>query len=52
VDQQERYAEASIRFDPLSVTVIILVVMAIAFLTGTLPAARSKADPVESLRYE
>ncbi|MBH0116183.1 ABC transporter permease [Salinibacterium sp. NG253] len=42
-----------IAFDPLSVTVIILVVMAIAFLAGTLPAARAaKADPVESLRYE
>jgi len=42
-----------IAFDPLSITVIILVVMAVAFLTGTLPAARAaKADPVESLRYE
>ncbi|GHD79409.1 putative ABC transport system permease protein [Salinibacterium amurskyense] len=42
-----------IAFDPLSITVIILVVMAIAFLAGTLPAARAaKADPVESLRYE
>ncbi|GAA1208394.1 ABC transporter permease [Rhodoglobus aureus] len=42
-----------IAFDPLSVTVIILVVMAIAFLAGTLPAARAaRADPVESLRYE
>ena len=42
-----------IAFDPLSITIIILVVMAIAFLAGTLPAARAaKADPVESLRYE
>jgi len=42
-----------IAFDPLSISVIILVVMAIAFLAGTLPAARAaKADPVESLRYE
>jgi putative ABC transport system permease protein len=42
-----------IAFDPLSVAVIILVVMAIAFLAGTLPAARAaRADPVESLRYE
>lgn len=42
-----------IAFDPASITVIILVVMAIAFLAGTLPAARAaSADPVESLRYE
>ncbi|NYD67926.1 ABC transporter permease [Agromyces atrinae] len=42
-----------IAFDPLSIATIILVVMGIAFLAGTLPAARAaKADPVESLRYE
>ena len=42
-----------IAFDPVSIAVIILVVMAIAFLAGTLPAARAaRADPVESLRYE
>lgn len=42
-----------IAFDPVSVATIILVVMGIAFLAGTLPAARAaKADPVESLRYE
>jgi len=42
-----------IAFDPLSILVIILVVMAIAFLAGTLPAARAaRANPVESLRYE
>ncbi|HXH33091.1 MAG TPA: FtsX-like permease family protein [Plantibacter sp.] len=42
-----------IAFDPASIAVIILVVMVIAFLAGTLPAARAaKADPVESLRYE
>jgi putative ABC transport system permease protein len=42
-----------IAFDPISVAVIILVVMAIAFLAGTIPAARAaRADPVESLRYE
>jgi putative ABC transport system permease protein len=42
-----------IAFDPASIVVIILVVMAIAFLAGTLPAARAaRADPVESLRYE
>ncbi|MFG6444881.1 ABC transporter permease [Microbacterium sp. P06] len=42
-----------IAFDPLSIAVVILIVMGIAFLAGTLPAARAaKADPVESLRYE
>ncbi|MFI8632324.1 ABC transporter permease [Microbacterium sp. NPDC077663] len=42
-----------IAFDPVSITGIVLVVMGIAFLAGTLPAARAaRADPVESLRYE
>ncbi|MBB2976169.1 putative ABC transport system permease protein [Microbacterium endophyticum] len=42
-----------IAFNPVSIATIILVVMLIAFLAGTLPAARAaKADPVESLRYE
>ncbi len=42
-----------IAFDPLSVGSIILLIMAIAFVAGTLPAARAaKADPVTSLRYE
>ena len=42
-----------IAFDPVAITGIIVVVMAIAFLAGTLPAARAaRADPVESLRYE
>ncbi|MWV60349.1 ABC transporter permease [Rathayibacter sp. VKM Ac-2754] len=42
-----------IAFDPGSILLVILVVMAIAFLAGTLPAARAaKADPVTSLRYE
>lgn len=42
-----------IAFDPISIITIILVVMGIAFLAGTLPAARAaRADPVESLRYE
>ncbi len=42
-----------IAFDAASIGGIILLVMAIAFLAGTLPAARAaKADPVESLRYE
>ena len=42
-----------IAFDPIAIAVIIVVVMAIAFLAGTLPAARAaRADPVDSLRYE
>lgn len=42
-----------IAFDPVSILVTILVVMFIAFLAGTLPAARAaRQDPVESLRYE
>lgn len=42
-----------IAFDPLNVVTIILVVMGVAFLAGTLPAARaSRNDPIESLRYE
>ncbi|MFP3463946.1 ABC transporter permease [Leifsonia sp. SIMBA_070] len=42
-----------IAFNPASIASIILLVVAIAFLAGTLPAARAaKADPVESLRYE
>ncbi|MFC8847946.1 MULTISPECIES: ABC transporter permease [unclassified Micromonospora] len=42
-----------IAFDPISIAVIILLVMTIAFLAGTLPAARAaRADPVDSLRYE
>lgn len=42
-----------IAFDPVSIAVIVLIVMGVAFLAGTLPAARAaKADPVESLRYE
>jgi putative ABC transport system permease protein len=42
-----------IAFDPAAIITIIVVVMAIAFLAGTLPAARAaRADPVASLRYE
>lgn len=42
-----------IAFDPAQIGFIVLLVMAIAFLAGTLPAARAaRADPVESLRYE
>lgn len=42
-----------IAFDPASVIGIVLIVMGIAFLAGTLPAARAaRANPVDSLRYE
>lgn len=42
-----------IAFDPVSILLTVLAVMGIAFLAGTLPAARAaRADPVESLRYE
>lgn len=42
-----------IAFDPASIATIILLVMVIAFLSGTLPAARAaRKDPVDALRYE
>ena len=42
-----------IAFDPASVAIMVLVVMGIAFLAGTLPAARAaRKDPVDALRYE
>ncbi|MCG7417051.1 MULTISPECIES: ABC transporter permease [Microbacterium] len=42
-----------IAFDPASIVVTSLAIMGIAFLAGSLPAARAaRADPVESLRYE
>ena len=42
-----------IAFDPVSILVTTGAIMAIAFLAGSLPAARAaRADPVESLRYE
>lgn len=42
-----------IQFSWNSSGVIILIIMAIAFLAGTLPARRAaKLDPIESLRYE
>lgn len=42
-----------IAFDPVTIITIIVLVMAIAFLAGTLPAARAaRKDPVDALRYE
>ncbi len=42
-----------IEFNPVTLTVIVLIVMTIGFLAGTLPARRaSKKDPIEALRYE
>jgi putative ABC transport system permease protein len=42
-----------VAFDPLAIATIVVVVMAIAFLAGTLPALRAaRQDPIESLRYE
>ncbi|MGY3777792.1 ABC transporter permease [Isobaculum melis] len=42
-----------IQFSWSSSGAIILIIMAIAFLAGTLPARRAaKLDPIESLRYE
>jgi len=40
-------------FDYVSVAAVVLVVMAVAFLAGTIPALRAaRKDPIESLRYE
>ena len=42
-----------VEFNPLYLVIIIVVVMAIAFLAGTLPARRAAGkDPIEALRYE
>jgi putative ABC transport system permease protein len=41
------------KFSPVSITVIIVVVMLIAFLAGTLPARRAaRQNPIDALRYE
>jgi len=40
-------------FSPFSVLTIMLIIMAISFIAGTLPARRaSRKDPIEALRYE
>lgn len=40
-------------FEPASIATVILVVMAIAFLAGTLPARRAaRQNPIDALRYE
>lgn len=40
-------------FEPASIIGIILLIMVIAFLSGTLPARRAaRKNPIESLRYE
>lgn len=40
-------------FSLQSVSVIMLIIMSIAFIAGTLPARRaSQKDPIEALRYE
>ncbi|NOT48616.1 MAG: FtsX-like permease family protein [Acidobacteria bacterium] len=40
-------------FKPLSITLVILLVCAIAFVAGVMPAIRaSRLNPIESLRYE
>ena len=40
-------------FTPENLITITLVIMAIAFVAGTLPARRaSKKDPIDALRYE
>ncbi|MEI6478338.1 MAG: FtsX-like permease family protein [bacterium] len=40
-------------FPPQSIAIIMLLIMAIAFLAGTLPARRAaKLNPIDALRYE
>ena len=42
-----------VKFEPLNMAIITLIIMAIAFIAGTLPARRaSKQNPIDALRYE
>ena len=42
-----------IAFDPVSILTIVVLVMGIAFVAGSLPAARAaRLNPIDSLRYE
>lgn len=42
-----------IAFDPVSILAIVLLVMGIAFVAGSLPAARAaRLNPIDALRYE
>lgn len=42
-----------VKFEPLTMLIITLIIMLIAFIAGTAPARRaSKQNPIDSLRYE
>ncbi|MBQ3468032.1 ABC transporter permease, partial [Candidatus Saccharibacteria bacterium] len=42
-----------VEFDPISMLIIVLIIMFIAFIAGTLPARRAaKKNPIDALRYE
>lgn len=42
-----------LQYTPASVATVILVVMALAFVAGTLPARRAaRQNPIDALRYE
>ena len=42
-----------LRFEPVPVASILLIVMSIAFLAGTLPARRAaRQNSIDALRYE
>ncbi|MBQ9029708.1 ABC transporter permease [Candidatus Saccharibacteria bacterium] len=42
-----------VKFNPLNMLIITLIIMFIAFLAGTLPARRAaKKNPIDALRYE
>ena len=41
------------KFEPLTMAIITLIIMFIAFVAGTLPARRAaKKNPIDALRYE